>query len=191
MCFIPGRTKSQSSFRNCSPKACAWRSSKPARARSPRKKLVGMPQVFVSSVVNAPAEKVWVTIRPFDAVVNWLPFVKSSPIEDGGDPTRVGCVRVLTQTDGEVFREVLVALSDAERSYSYTFVSSPVPVRNHQTTLHVLPITDGDRSYVEWSSRFDTDPEYEAQLVDLMNRNFLAGLRNLAEKFNRDRAASP
>ena len=94
-----------------------------------------MPQVFVSSVVNAPAEKVWVTIRPFDAVVNWLPFVKSSPIEDGGDPTRVGCVRVLTQTDGEVFREVLVALSDAERSYSYTFVSSPVSVRNRLTTL--------------------------------------------------------
>jgi len=145
----------------------------------------------VSSVVNAPAEKVWAIIRRFDAVVDWLPFVKSSPIEDGGDPTRVGCIRVLTQTDGEVFREVLVALSDAERSYSYTFVSSPVPVRNHQTTLHVLSITDGDRSYVEWSSRFDIDPEYEAQLVDLMNRNFLAGLRNLAEKFGGSGAASP
>jgi hypothetical protein len=149
-----------------------------------------MPLIFVSSVVNAPAEKVWATIRPFDAVVEWLPFVKSSPIEDGGDPTRVGCVRVLTQTDGEVFREVLLALSDAERSYSYTFVSSPVPVRNHQTTLRVLPITNGDRSYVEWSSRFDIDPEFEARLVDLMNQNFLAGLRNLAEKFSRDPAAS-
>ena len=149
-----------------------------------------MPKVFVSSVVNAPAEKVWAVIRRFDAVVDWLPFVKSSPIEDGGDPTRVGCIRIITQTDGAVFREVLVALSDAERSYSYTFVGSPVPVRNHQTALRVLPVTDGNRSYVEWSSRFDIDPEYEAQLVDLMNQNFLAGLRSLAEKFNRDRAAS-
>ena len=69
-----------------------------------------MPRILVSSVVNAPADKVWAVIRRFDAVVEWLPFVKSSPIEDGGDPTRVGCVRVLTQTDGEVFREVLVAL---------------------------------------------------------------------------------
>jgi hypothetical protein len=74
-----------------------------------------MPRVFVSRVVDASAERVWTTIRRFDAVAAWLPFVKSSPIEDGGDPTRVGCVRVLTQTDGEVFREVLVALSDAER----------------------------------------------------------------------------
>ena len=79
-----------------------------------------MPEVFVSSLVNASAEKVWATIRRFDAVADWLPFVKSSPIEDGGDPTRVGCVRILTQTDGAVFREALVALSDAERFYSYT-----------------------------------------------------------------------
>jgi len=144
-----------------------------------------MPRIFVSNVIHASAEKVWTRIRRFDAVADWLPFVKSSPIEDGGDPTRVGCVRVLTQTDGEVFREVLVALSDAERSYSYTFVSSPVAVSNHRTTLRVLPITDGNSCYVEWSSRFDIDPQYEAQLVDLMNQNFLAGLRNLAEEFTR------
>ena len=89
----------------------------------------------------------------------------------------------MTQTDGAVFREVLVALSDAERSYSYTFVGSPVPVRSHCTTLRVLPITDGDRSYVEWSSRFEIAPEHEDQLVERMNDNFLAGLRSLAEQF--------
>jgi hypothetical protein len=142
-----------------------------------------MARVFVSSVVDAPAEKVWAIIRRFDAAADWLPFVRSSPIEDGGDPTRVGCVRVVTQTDGAVFREVLLALSDVERSYSYTFVSSPVPVRDHRTTLRVLPITDGDKSYVEWSSRFEIAPENERQLVALMNRNFLAGLRGLAELF--------
>jgi hypothetical protein len=146
-----------------------------------------MARVFVSSVIGAPVGKVWAMIRRFDAVADWLPFVKSSPIEDGGDPTRVGCIRVVTQTDGEVFREVLVALSDAECSYSYTFVGSPVPVRNHLTTLRVLPITDGGHSYVEWSSNFDIDPQYETQLVELMDRNFLAGLRNLAGKFSPDR----
>jgi hypothetical protein len=52
--------------------------------------------------------------------------------------------------------------------------------------LRVLPITDGERSYVEWFSSFDIAPEHEAQLVDLMNRNFLAGLRSLAEKVTRD-----
>jgi hypothetical protein len=28
---------------------------------------------------------------------------------------------------------------------------------------------------IQWSSRFEIDPKYEAELVDLMNRNFLAG----------------
>jgi len=119
----------------------------------------------------------------FDAAAEWLPFVKSSPIEDGRDPTRVGCVRVLTQADAGVFREVLVALSDAEHFYSYAFASSRVPVRNHRTTLRVLPITDGDCSYVEWSSRFEIAPKHEAQLVELMSRNFSDGLRSLAERF--------
>ena len=136
--------------------------------------------------MDAPAEKVWPVIRRFDAAADWLPFVKSSLIEDGGDPTRVGCVRVLTQTNGEVLREVLVALSDAKHFYSYTFVSSPVPVRNHRTTLRVLPITDGDRSYVEWLSRFEIAPEHETQLVELMNRNFLNDLRSLAERFRNE-----
>jgi hypothetical protein len=34
-------------------------------------------------------------------------------------------------------------------------------------------------------TRFEIDPKYEAQLVDLMTQNFRAGLLNLAEKFGR------
>ena len=98
-----------------------------------------MPRVFVSSVIDAPAEKVWATIRRFDAVADWLPFVKSSPIEDGGDPSRVGCIRILTQTDGEVFREVLVALSDAERFYSYTSSAHQFPFATIAPRLRYCP----------------------------------------------------
>jgi hypothetical protein len=142
-----------------------------------------MPEVVVGSVVPAPADRVWAAIRAFDAVADWLPFVASSPIEDGGDPTRAGCVRVVTQSDGLVFREVLVAFSDADRTYSYTFAGSPIPVRNHRTTLRLLPITDGDRTYAEWSSRFEMEPAGEEELAGLMRANFLDGLRALAASF--------
>jgi len=37
----------------------------------------------------------------------------------------------------------------------------------------------------------EIDPQYEARLVDLMNQNFLVGLRNLAEKFGGNPATSP
>jgi hypothetical protein len=90
----------------------------------------------------------------------------------------------VTQKNGAVFREVLVALSDAESSCPYTFVGSPVRVRNHRTALRVLPITEGNRCYVEWFSRFEIDIEQEAPLAELMNRNFLAGFRSLVGKFS-------
>lgn len=139
-----------------------------------------MAEVLVSSVVDAPSDRVWERIRRFDSVADWLPFVASSPIEGDGDPIEPGCVRVVTQTDGLVFRETLVTHSDEERSYSYTFVGSPIPVREHRTTIRLLPITDGDRTYAEWSSRFEIDPDHERELVGLMEKNFLEGLRALA-----------
>ena len=136
-----------------------------------------MARVLVSSVIEAPLERVWQSIRRFDAVEDVLPFVVSSPIEGDSAPTEVGAVRVVTQEDGGVFREVLVAHSDAEHFYSYTFVGSPIPVRDHLTTLRLHPVTDGDRTLGEWSSRFEIDPSREAELVGLMEENFLAGLR--------------
>ncbi|MBK5232629.1 MAG: SRPBCC family protein [Thermoleophilia bacterium] len=138
-----------------------------------------MARVLVSSVIDAPIEPVWQAIRRFDAVAEWLPFVVSSPIEEGSDPTEVGAIRVVTQNDGGVFREVLVAHSDADHFYSYTFVGSPIPVRNHLTTLRLRPITDGDHTLGEWTSRFEATPDQEAELTGLMEQNFLAGLRAL------------
>jgi hypothetical protein len=144
-----------------------------------------MAHVHVSSVIDAPIADAWAVIRPFDAVGDWLPFVASSPIVEGDGPTAVGAVRVVTQKDGGVFREVLVAHSDAERTYAYTFVGSPIPVRNHRTTLALRPVTDGDRTLGEWSSQFDIDPDKEAELVGLMEENFLAGLQALDARLRR------
>jgi hypothetical protein len=138
-----------------------------------------MAQVLVSAVIDAPIAEAWEAIRRFDAPAEFLPFVESSPIEENREPTAVGAVRVVTQTDGGVFREVLVEHSDGEHFYSYTFVGSPIPVRNHRTTLRLRPITDGDRTLGEWSSRFDIDPDREAELVGLMEKNFLSGLHAL------------
>jgi hypothetical protein len=141
-----------------------------------------MARVHVSSVIGAPVGSVWELARRFDAVEDFLPFVESSPIIDGEGSTSVGAVRRVTQSDGGVFDEVLVAHSDAERSYAYTFVGSPIPVREHRTTLAFRPITDGNRTLGEWTSQFVGEPDQEAELVTLIEKNFLAGLRALDER---------
>ena len=141
--------------------------------------------MLVSSVIDAPIRDAWEVVRRFDAAAEFLPFVESSPIEANHEPTVVGAVRVVTQTDGGVFREVLVEHSDAERFYSYTFVGSSIPVRDHRTTLRLRPITDGDRTLGEWSSRFEIAPDREAELVGLMQKNFLSGLHALDARLQR------
>jgi hypothetical protein len=138
-----------------------------------------MARVLVSSVIDAPADQVWARIGDFNGTPAWLPFVAGSEIKNGLSANTVGCIREITQKDGLKFQEVLVSLSHVDRSCSYTFVGSPIPVKSHRTTIRLLPVTDGNRTYFEWSSQFDTDPDSEARLVPLMEQNFLAGAREL------------
>ena len=61
-----------------------------------------------------------------------------------------------------------------------------MPVENYVSTLRLFPVTDGDRSYAEWSAEFDCRPEREAELVAEIGRGvFLAGLKALQSRFAR------
>src|ERR1700682_2521436 len=142
-----------------------------------------MARVFVSSVIDAPVAEGWRRIGDFNGTPGWLPFVAGSAITNGLSADTVGCVRGVTQKDGLTSLEVLVLLSHVDPPYSYTFVGSPIPVKGHRTTIRLLPVTDGNRTYFEWTSEFDTDPDSEARLVPLMERNFLAGARELRAQF--------
>jgi hypothetical protein len=108
-----------------------------------------MARVCVSSVIDAPAAELWRRIGDFNGT-------------NGLSADTVGCVREITQKDGLKFLEVLVMLSHVDHTYSYTFVGSPIPVKGHRTTIWLLPVTDGNRTYFEWTSEFDTDPDSEA-----------------------------
>ena len=51
----------------------------------------------------------------------------------------------------------LLAHSDQERSYTYDFQKHPFDVDNYVATIRVAPVTDGNRSFVEWWTTFDCD----------------------------------
>jgi hypothetical protein len=139
--------------------------------------------VFVSAVVDAPIGQVWAVIRDFNALPAWTPFVAESRIERNAPAAQVGCVRVFRLKDGGMIRERLLALSDYDFSMTYSILESPMAVENYVATLRLLPITDGNRSYAEWSAAFDCAPDREAGLVAQIGRNvFLAGLQALQRR---------
>jgi hypothetical protein len=113
---------------------------------------------YASTVIDAPADQVWQRIRDFNGLATWhAGMVASSEIEDGKAGDQVGCVRSFTLADGTHLRERLLTHSDADRSYTYNFEKTPFDVDNYHCTIRVTPVTDGDKSFVEWWTTFDCD----------------------------------
>jgi hypothetical protein len=143
-----------------------------------------MAEVYVSTVIDAPAAAVWAVIRDFNALPAWTPFVAESRIEANAPADQVGCVRAFLLKDGGRIRERLLALSDYDFSQSYAILESPMDVENYVATLRLLPVTDGGRTFAEWSAAFTCPPAREQELVTHIGRAvFLAGLQTLQSRF--------
>ncbi len=135
-----------------------------------------MPRVYTSSVLDAPTAKVWERIRDFNALPRWHPRIRDSRIENGEPADRVGCVRDFHLQNGDRIRERLLGLSDYDYFCTYAILESPMPLTDYVATLRLTPITDGDRTFAEWSAEFDCAPEVAADLVAGIGQNvFQAG----------------
>jgi hypothetical protein len=143
-----------------------------------------MVKVYTSSVIEAPAERVWAQIRDFNGLPAWHPAIAESRIEGREPADKVGCVRNFTLKDGGRIRERLLALSDFEFSCSYAILESPMGVENYVATLKLTPVTDGSRCFVEWTAEFDCPPERERELAQLIGQAvFQGGFDALKQRF--------
>ena len=124
-----------------------------------------MAKVFVSTVLNAPSARVWARVRDFNGLPGWHPAIAESRIEGGEPPDRIGCVRDFRLRNGDRLREKLLGLSDYDLFCTYSILDSPMPVSNYVATLRLTPVTDGDRTFIEWTAEFDVAPEREAEMI--------------------------
>ncbi len=135
-----------------------------------------MVKVFVSSVIPAPADKVWAVVRDFNAMPSWHPVIARSTIEGGRPSDSVGCIRNMTMSDGVRVREQLLSLSDFEYSFSYAIVESGLNVTNYVAGLKLTPVTDGNQTFAEWTAEFETPPGKEQETAAMIGRDvFQAG----------------
>ena len=145
-----------------------------------------MIRVYTSSVIEASADAVWAVIRDFNALPKWTPFVADSRIEGGVSADTVGCVRRFRLRDGGEIREQLLALSDYDYQCTYSIIESPMGVENYVATLKLTPVTDGNRTFAEWSAEFDCPPARESELAQGIGQGvFQAGFDSLKSMFRR------
>ncbi|MCX7340333.1 MAG: SRPBCC family protein [Hyphomicrobiales bacterium] len=139
-----------------------------------------MARVYVSSVIDAPAAKVWARVRDFNALPRWVPAVRESRIENGEPADKVGCVRDFYLQNGDHLRERLLGLSDYDMFCTYSILESPMPLTDYIATVRLTPVTDGDKTFIEWTAEFECAPELAADLVTGIGTNvFQAGFDSL------------
>ncbi len=143
-----------------------------------------MPRVYVSSVIDAPTQRVWDRIRDFNGLPRWHPAIRDSRIEDGQPADKVGCVRDFHLQNGDRIRERLLGLSDYDYFCTYSILESPMPLTDYVATLRLTPVTDGERTFVEWSAEFECAAAEAEGLVSGIGQNvFQAGFDALKRQF--------
>ncbi|VTU17112.1 Quinone oxidoreductase 1 [Variovorax sp. PBL-H6] len=137
-------------------------------------------RVVRSTLIDAPIERVWAVLRDFNSHDQWHEAVETSRIEGGERSDQVGCIRSFTLRDGNRIREQLLTLSDREHKSTYCIVEATVPLQRYVATVTLKPVTDGNRTFWHWESRFDTPPGMERELRDMVAQGvYEAGFENL------------
>ncbi len=80
-----------------------------------------------------------------------------------------------------VIRERMLGFSDAASRFDFAIIETSLPVSNYRSTIALRPITDGDRTFIVWSGRFDAPPEHAAEMTARMPQDiYQAGFDGIA-----------
>ncbi|MGW0877030.1 SRPBCC family protein [Streptomyces sp. NPDC002740] len=123
--------------------------------------------------IPASAERVWQLIGGFDSLPDWLPYIPTSELSDGGR------VRSLRNEDGGMIVERLEAFDNTARTYSYSILRAPFPVTGYLSTLTVHETAGQDTARVEWSGTFTPDGISDDEAVALFHSIYADGLAAL------------
>lgn len=123
-----------------------------------------MIHVMASSVIHAPVLSVWRVIRDFGALADWLPGVKSCLLEGADSGDRVGAIRRLEMGDVGMIREQLLALSDVDHAVTFSIIESALPIWNYRSTISLLPVTDGNCTFIQWRGQFEATVAHAADM---------------------------
>jgi hypothetical protein len=143
-----------------------------------------MAKSYYSIILDQSAEAVWAVMRPFDHYA-WAGVESETIIEAGKAGDQVAAIRRVTMGD-KVIRQILLAHSDIDRSYTYAFCGPPpFPVRNYTATIRVAPVVETGHAFVEWWATFDcAAEEYDRWTNHFAQEGFarwLAALRQFME----------
>lgn len=134
-----------------------------------------MPKVSMTQDLNVSADQLWQMIGQFNALPDWHPTVEKSELSKAGE------TRTLSLAGGGQIVEKLESTDDDSKTYTYSIVDSPLPVKNYVSTIKVSG--SGDNATVEWSSEFEAAGMPENDAMKAIEGVYQAGFDNLKKMF--------
>ena len=101
------------------------------------------------------ADALWKKIGDFCGIKSWIPAVQDCTLSQNGKQRTIAL-----RGGGEVV-ERLDNWDDANHTYSYTILSSPLPVDDYHATISVVPDSGG--SLLKWRSTYKAKGTSDAE----------------------------
>jgi len=138
-----------------------------------------MTKISMSTDLNVSADQVWQLVGNFNALPDWHPEVEKSQL------TKKGQERRLSLVGGGTVVERLEAMDQKSRTYSYSIVDSPLPIKNYKATIKVTGKGPGGKGgcQVEWSSEFEASTGFENDVLKDLQGMYQSGFDNLKKVF--------
>ena len=95
------------------------------------------------------------------------PWRKAASRRAGG-PTRSAASAAFAWPPAASCASSCSVSSDHDHSFTYCILEAPIPLIDYVATLRLKPVTDGRRTFWEWSSDFRTPPGEESALAALV-----------------------
>lgn len=116
------------------------------------------------------ADALWDLIGDFGNTSKWSGSPPETCVQTGEG---IGALRTLTMRDGQKIVDRLDAYG--ARTYSYSIVTSPLPVATYHATMAVTPIDDASCTFV-WSGEFEPVGISDEQAVAFFTRVYHSGI---------------
>jgi hypothetical protein len=113
----------------------------------------------------------WKKVGDFCGIGDWHPAVEKCALNADGKE------RTLSLKGGGVIVERLESVDDANRAYTYTIRSGPLPVTNYRSTISVSPDPKG--SSIKWVGTYDAKGVSDADAKKIVDGIYETGEKAL------------
>jgi Polyketide cyclase / dehydrase and lipid transport len=116
-------------------------------------------------------DALWKKVGDFCGIGSWHPAAEKCELSADGKQ------RTISLKGGGTIVEKLAKWDDAHRSYTYTIVSSPLPVTHYRSTIRVL--SDAKGSVLRWTGRYKAKGASSADAKKVIDGIYDAGAKAL------------